>query len=208
MDSSKRGTARRGWTAVAGAVAIVIASAATVWAADNLVPTQTYNPNCSAGGENSAVLCKTDSSYWSYYPQSSLEGADRERVASVLADEYAPTDLGVAYDATPTYSGTDETDLILSESAVPGGNEGITWCNDPVSGYVCDQHYVDIEPNFYSSRGLICHEAGHALGLTHGAQAHQPQSQTDPDLGCLRTPIGSTQDNLGSQQVFNINANY
>lgn len=183
-------------------------TAATVWAADNLVPTQTYSPTCSAGGETSGVLCQTDGGWWYFYSQSSLEAGDKSRVADVLADEYGPTDLAVAQDSSPTYSGADETDLILKESAVPGTADGITWCNDPISGYRCDQHYVDIQPDLYSSRGLICHEAGHAVGLTHGAQAYPVQSQTDTALGCMRTPIGSTQDNLGSQQVTNINLVY
>ncbi|MEU4362929.1 hypothetical protein [Promicromonospora sp. NPDC023987] len=65
---------------------------------------------------------KTDNGWWYYYSQSSLEAADRARVTDVLADEYAPADLAVAHDSTPTYSGTDETHLILIESAVPGGN--------------------------------------------------------------------------------------
>ncbi len=208
MNSSARGTVRNGLAAVVGAIAIFVASAATVWAADNLVPTQTYNPTCTAGGETGGVLCKTDDFYWSYFRQSTLEYGDQARVADVLRDEFGPTDLAVAEDTTPEYSGADETDVIYKESAVPGGNEGITWCNDPTSGYECDQHYVDMQPDVYTSRGLICHESGHAVGLTHGLQAYGVQSQTDPALGCMRTPTGSTQDNLGSQQITNINASY
>lgn len=208
MDSSRPRSVRIGLAALAGAIVIVAASALTVWAADNLVPTQTYSPTCTAGGDTDGVLCKTDGSYWTYFRQDSLEYGDKARAADVLRDEYNPTDLVVAEDTTPTYSGTSETDLIFKESGVPGTADGITWCNDPISEYQCDQHYVDIQPDLYSSRGLICHEAGHAVGLTHGAQAYGVQSQTDPALGCMRTPIGPTQDNLGSQQVTNINANY
>jgi hypothetical protein len=206
------GAGKRAWTrttvVIAAGTALALAAvgiAGAVPAFDNMTPTANYGNECIKGGETGSGTVCQDNSGWTFYRQSSLETADKNVVWDVLFDQFAPTHLTVTHDTTPNYSGGAETDLIFKESAVPGSNEGITWCNDPLGLYTCDQHYVDLEPGHYT-RGLTCHESGHAVGLLHGHNSSPPVSQTDSRLGCMRTPIAGSAGTLGSNQVEHINA--
>ena len=84
---------------------------------------------------------------------------------------------------------------------------GYTWCNDPISGYRCDQFYVRVEAA-YNDYALNCHETGHAIGLTHGQNAEYPSSNSDSRWGCLRTPWDPSHKDLGANQVTNINSEW
>jgi hypothetical protein len=113
----------------------------------------------------------------------------------------------VSADASPTFSGSGETDWYYQEQAVSGDAEGRTNCNDALVGtYRCDQHYITIEPGHWN-QGLICHETGHAAGLTHGNMAYPVVGMQATVLGCMRkeTSAGMT---LGNNQEVQINANY
>jgi hypothetical protein len=52
------------------------------------------------------------------------------------------TDLTVIEVGTPSYSGSDETDVIFREAVIPNNIIGIVWCVDESSTDVCDQHYL------------------------------------------------------------------
>ncbi len=181
--------------------------------ANNMVGNPNYDNACVNGGPNGGgTVCRTDNAGWTFYMDSSgefeLEVEDRQAVNYAMNSQYDPTDLNVSYDNSPTFSGSAETDLIWQEGAIGTGSDGVTWCDDdsPAAKYECDQHYVRIRgAGVYSTR-LTCHEAGHGAGLLHGASASPQTSQTDPDLGCMTTPVGT--NSLGSNQVNRINAVY
>ena len=192
-----------------GIIAGVTCLGGVAWAVistDNLVPNNNYGPQCQW-----ADVCKTDNEdvyfYMDQAGDDALEAADDAMVNEVIDDEYRPTDLVMHYDSNPTFSGSGETDWYYQEQTVSGDSRGRTVCNDPDWGtYKCDQHYITIEPGYWS-HGLTCHESGHAAGLLHGDKADPRVSMTDSVLGCMKTPV-STGQVLGQNQENQINANY
>lgn len=187
-------------------VGLAATAAWAVTSTDNLVPTQNYDHWCA-----NAAVCQTDNATVSYYMDSggtdALESGDRTTVQNVISGDYQPTDLSVSYDSTPVWDGSGETDWYIQEETVSGDADGRTTCNDPETfDYGCDQHYVTIEPGSFTW-GLTCHELGHAVGLVHGDLASPSVSKTDAVLGCMKTPVSSSQ-RLGSNQVTRINNNY
>ncbi|MFI6288959.1 hypothetical protein ACIBCM_30155 [Streptomyces sp. NPDC051018] len=90
---------------------------------------------------------------------------------------------------------------------MPGSAAGIAWCDDAgLPGSKCDQHYIRIEPSAYHE-GVVCHEAGHAVGLLHGEDAAPALNDSHPALGCMRKPIGLGMT-LGANNRSQINSNY
>ncbi|MGW0712321.1 hypothetical protein ACWD4G_41340 [Streptomyces sp. NPDC002643] len=204
---------RRAKIAVALSGFAVVAATAVSWAAvtDNLVPTNNYNTGCLNGMSSNSV-CRTDNKDVTYYMDSGgsdkLEDIDRQNVKVVMAQEYAPTDLTITYDSTPTWSGDAETDIYYAEATVPGSDEGLTWCNDnSPGGFKCDQQYIRIEGGGQYTPGLVCHETGHAVGLLHGSDASPALPNQDPRLGCMKKSVDFA-DGLGANNREQINANY
>jgi hypothetical protein len=205
--------------AVTAAFALTALSAVPALAAtDNLVPTYTYSPICANSSTSSAMVCKTDNAAVWYYMDSNgeyeLEQGDRDTVSGVLNGQYGPTDLTIHYDSSPVFSGDAETDVVYQEGSTGLGDGvvGMTWCNDAVNGeyYECDQTYIRIRgAGPMSDARVVCHETGHAVGLTHGSEAYPVVARSDSQLGCLRTPLEAiTSGTLGSNQVREINLNY
>jgi hypothetical protein len=186
---------------------------------DGIYPTDRYKPHCAdLGGDptSAATVCLTDNSALYYYADSSgwgkLEDADKLHLWTMLYDEFEPTNLSVAYDYTPIFSGGSETDVVYQESSknLDGGAVGIMWCNDRVNGndWRCDQAYVRIEGHgWYQNHGVTCHETGHAVGLVHGAEAAPKLSQQDSRLGCMVTNM-QPPSSLGTNNRQFINAVY
>ncbi|WP_254705834.1 hypothetical protein [Streptomyces vilmorinianum] len=216
--STGKGNRRRaaGLVAFASAMAIGV-GAGVAWAAvtDNIHPTANNTGTChnDPDGGDGRVTCRTDNATVTYYMDSSgeyeLETPDRDAVRSTMTNDYAPTDLTISYDSSPTFSGSAETDIIYQEGStnLSDSSDGVTWCNDAVDGssYGCDQQYVRIRGNGHYTRGLSCHETGHAIGLLHGAQASPALSNTNTALGCMVTPVSSG-TGLGSNNRDNINS--
>ncbi|WRZ92699.1 hypothetical protein OHB54_28790 [Streptomyces sp. NBC_01007] len=187
------------------------------WAAvtDNLYPTANTVGTChneSDGGDD-YVSCQTDNAAVTYYMDSSgdyeLEEVDKDAVRLTMSSDYAPTDLTVSYDSSPSFEGSAETDIVYQEGEtnIPSNLDGITWCNDAVddSGVKCDQQYVRIRGAGHYSRGMSCHETGHAIGLVHGTRAYPALNNTDDRLGCMQTPVSSGEA-LGANNRDNINS--
>lgn len=112
--------------------------------------------------------------------------------------------------ASPEYSGSAETDIIyqVSTSGFSGNTIGQTWCDDAVTATRCDQEYVRFRAATYVNRELACHETGHAVGLTHGADAYPSESNTASELGCMETPDYGNNPYIESHNVSEINATY
>jgi len=199
----------------AGALWSAAAPAVAAPAFDMLVPTSTYGPNCTAG-QFSGTLCKTDNAAVTYYMDSSgtyeLEAPDRTAVQAAMTRWDNATDLSIAYDSSPVFSGAGDTDVVYQEgdtgveSAV-----GLTWCDDPQDGtnYLCDQQYVRIRGNGAITETTAAHETGHAFGLTHGAQAFPVQGQCDAAMGIMRASASCLPGPaLGAVPKDNVNWEY
>lgn len=184
---------------------------------DNIFPTSYYSGSCrdDPDGGDGYVTCLTDNSTLTYYMDSGgtyeLEAVDKSNVRATMNNDYEPTDLSVSYDSSPSFSGSAETDIIYQEGStnIPSSSDGVTWCNDAVdgNGLRCDQQYVRIRGHGAYTRGMSCHETGHAVGLLHGSDASPRLSKTDSRLGCLVTPVGEN-TGLGSNNRDNINGVY
>jgi hypothetical protein len=205
-------------TAAFSAVAftIVAVSAGAAWAAftDNMYPTQYASLAChDESGPDGHISCQTDNAQLTYYMDSGgtnmLEAEDRAVVNSVMSNIYAPTDLSVSLDTSPSFDGSAETDIVYEESGigVPSGSDGVTFCNDAVDSRRCDQQYIRILGGGNYVQGLTCHETGHAVGLVHGIEASPQVSNRDERLGCMETPT-SSDEVLQSNQVDMINGTY
>lgn len=108
----------------------------SAWAAapanDGIVPTANdLGVRCTAG-QASNEICQTDNSAVTYYMDAAgeyeLEEADREVVRNAMARWRDGTVLTVAYDSSPTFSGTGETDIIFQEGdfGLPDNVSGLT----------------------------------------------------------------------------------
>lgn len=174
---------------------------------DSMFKTPNANWNCSDWGSSpNGSFCQNDNSDVTYCIESSLSGASTT-INSVLSNEFAPTDLTVTYDSTCDYSGGSETDIVFQYlSSLPGNADGYAWCDDSNNSTQCDQHYNAFRHTspWYS---LVCHEIGHAIGLTHGPQADPQQADATADLGCMGN-AAFYQNFLGSHNASQIDATY
>lgn len=209
--ASSRGRATIRITAAAIAVAAIIGTAAvgTIFAAtyDGIYPTANTGWTCQDNGNStpSGGYCLTDNSTLTTYKESSISPTGKSTISSVLSSDFAPTDFSVTEESSGTYSGGSETDIIYQYRLdLPVGAAGVAWCDDAVSSTECDQHYVAFDTSSPGS-ALVCHETGHAVGLTHGDQAYPAQSVTNPDLGCMGQSAVTT---LGTYNQVQINATY
>jgi hypothetical protein len=186
----------------AGALAAATAAFATH--VDNMFKTANYNPDCRDGSPGDP-FCQTDNDFVTVFRQGSLSSTGKANIKAAIDDEYRPTDLSWSFVSNPSYSGSAETDIIYQEGTVSGTADGIAWCNDAVSSTKCDQHYNRFD-SASPGKALACHETGHAVGLTHGQQASPQLSNGDNSLGCMTTPVETS--NLGTHNTNMINATY
>ena len=194
-------------SALVGALIGLLLMAGTAWAhhIDSMVPVP------GAGPGNQTSNKQTDNAAVYYYMDSNgayeLETVDKNTVNNMLDAEYRPTVLAFHYDSTPVFSGGAETDTIWQEGAVSGSDEGTTWCDNPVGLYACDQHYIRIEGAGTYTKGLTCHEMGHAVGLVHGLNAAPSVPNQDASLRCMRKTVAAS-DILGTHNRSEINETY
>lgn len=194
---------------------VSFAAGAGIANADNLVPTGNTAVTCPQGYPPPHGNCQTDNAtvYWHMASGTqALEAADRTALTNMLDAQYGPTDLTLIYDSTPVFSGGGETDWIYQEGPIEEeGVIGRTWCNDKVSTWACDQHYIKLEGSgqYFQNPKVTCHETGHAAGLTHGNAAYPVLPMNASSLGCLRAPLEAITSNaLGSSNASQINAVY
>lgn len=174
---------------------------------DSMRPTANYPDACAAPSGSYSVNCQTDNSTLTYFSQGSLSAYSRTQISSVLNNQFDPTDLNVSYENPPVYTGGAETDIIYLLETLPLGVAGWTRCDDPIDSVKCDQHYVSFASDFWAQH-ITCHESGHAVGLTHGAQASPSISNTDPSLACMKTADNYNSNGLGTHNIGQINGTY
>lgn len=181
------------WFTLVVAVILVTPAAANTF--DSMFKTSNTSSDCTDLGDDTPSVgrfCQTDNSSLTYYTDSSLTYTGAARVVSRMNNVYAPTNLSVTRHTTAIYTGSSETDIIfLYRDDLPGGTFGRAWCDDAVSSLKCDQHYAAFS-NTTPPTSTICHEAGHSIGLTHGAEAYPVQAQDSADLGCMKKPSTGT----------------
>lgn len=177
---------------------------------DNMFKTANTDWNCSDGisYDPDGLFCQSDNATLTAYLAGSLTSGSKASVRVALG-RYDTTDLNTNEVSTAVYGGSAETDIIYGQN--PGGLSGTTigraWCNDAVSSYRCDQHYVRFRYDDIVS-ALACHETGHTVGLTHGKEASPKLAQSDTRLNCMVTPLVNSLKYLGGNNADNINSTY
>ncbi len=170
--------------------------------------------SCYDGDSYDGHYCRTDNDYFTVFlGHTTLSSADRHNISLSLDNSFDNTTLEVHYHTTGVFSGGSETDLIYRQvgTGVSPDSYGITFCDDAVSSTKCDQHYINFSDTLVTTvnRALACHETGHAVGLTHGAEADPPVSNTEPTLECMSGGTPWTISNVLGTQNFNmINSTY
>ncbi|MGE4567036.1 MAG: hypothetical protein AAEB43_05185 [Acidimicrobiales bacterium] len=153
------------------------------------------------------AFCQTDNSTLTVYMDANLSTSGVANINSVLWNQFDPTDLTVAVTSSPVYTGGNETDIIYHQRVLAQGFLGFAWCDDAANSTKCDQHYVAFATGT-PSLTAVCHETGHAVGLTHGLQASPQQTNSSTLLGCMKTPVNFFTSILGDMQVHQIDLTY
>lgn len=194
-------------------VLVAVLSGASIAGAthfDNIYTTPNYNPTCiDQGPTPGTMFCQTDNASVTVWREASLSVTGKANIATTLNNDFAPTDLVIIFASTPSYSGSAETDIIFQRRTdIPEDFAGWAWCDDAVSSTKCDQHYAAFEGDYGITPSVraACHETGHTVGLTHGAQASPPKPDSEFDLGCMGTNLSNP--GLGSHNSQQINATY
>lgn len=195
---------RNRWLVVVAAATLAAAPLASATHVDNMYFTVNAFWTCSDGSS----FCQTDNAGLTWHDEASITITGHAYLNNVLETQFEPTDLSVGYTSTPSYSGSAETDVIFRQGTLPDGTLGQATCNDSVSDEKCDQQYVTFSVSTPTST-VICHEAGHGVGLTHGQQANPTRSNGDDSLGCMQYPDSQVLiAELGSHNVAMINATF
>lgn len=208
LSQSRRGK-RRTAISVSAAAAVLFITVASPIAAhhyDSMFPTNNFDRDCF-DGEMGDGTCQTDSALLAVWVESpTLTNADETQVRATLDGSFHTTDLNVIYQDPAVLTGSAETDIVYAKGDPPAGKGGIAWCDDAVSIIECDQHYVTFKAANAVSKGLACHETGHAVGLKHGDDSSPAVLNNSVSLKCMQDPIGSQL--LGDHNANQINATY
>jgi hypothetical protein len=190
-------------------IATLLVGRAVATHVDSMRPTDNYSEDCMSGtltGDNN--YCQTDDYNVRVWRGRGLEPEGRTNIGEMLADEFRTTDLAITFVRDPVYTGPGETDIIYQQNTPPNESDGFAWCNDALDDRRCDQHY-NVFRSSTPSKGLACHESGHAVGLTHGVDAAPQRENDDPSFGCMQTPVPiSNTGQLGTHNRASINATY
>jgi hypothetical protein len=169
---------------------------------DSMRPTTNYFEECATDN-----FCTTDNSTLTYFSQGSLAPYSRTQIRSVLENQFAPTDLSVSRQDTPSYEGSAETDIVYRIGWLPPGVGAAAQCDDPIGLWKCDQHYVTFGNDFWAQH-VTCHESGHAVGLTHPQDASPALPGSHASFACMKTVDNYNANGLGAHNVSQINGEY
>lgn len=182
--------------AVLGVAAGLLVAGTAAYAAtgtggyDSIYPTTNYNHKCFDGEYTNGQYCKTDGVNVSAFFEGTFPAEATTRGKDILQKQYDnQTKLNVTFPSTAVYTGSDETDIIYQKGPVIAGLRAQTWCDDASADQVCDSHTVRFDQNTSQIlSSTLCHETGHAVGLTHGTEASPKIDSNDERLGCMVTP--------------------
>ncbi|WP_162801962.1 hypothetical protein [Ornithinimicrobium murale] len=123
------------------------------------------------------------------------------------------TDINPVHDSTLSYL---ETDMHLwIDSSLPANTWGNVDCLKAQDFLRCNSYNVRINSvlnnntiGYNATKALVCHEAGHTVGLLHGNEAVPWRANDHAELGCMVTPIDGDLRGLGDHNNHQINSAY
>lgn len=182
---------------------------------DAMYPTSSVGPSCQDSDMfDLRHSCRTDNAGLYYCYESTFGTAERDGVNTTMALTYDTTELHTHPEACVT-EGSGETDIVYRTlTSTPNNAIAITHCDDAVSTLVCDQHYVTYRSASIGSLDsselwkLACHETGHAVGFTHGANADPVVASDSLTMKCLKIGFSNLDTWLGSNHASYVNSVY
>ena len=173
---------------------------------NNMYPTANTPWRCQSSRPPRAVFCQTDKSWLSVAADRTISRADAAVIIRTLG-QLQGTHLKV-YGERAVTTGPIRTDIVYQRRRLfPSQVLGETWCTHAASAIRCDQHVVRFQAGIPLRPSVVCHETGHAVGLTHGHEAEPRVPNDDPALGCMRTP-DSGDGTYGAHNLAEINHTY
>lgn len=204
----------RGARRIAGTAIVVLVVSGALTARSDHVDSMYRNPgqpDCREGSPRQDV-CRTDDTDYTWYLNSGYS-ADMLNAAISAMNGWGTTDVNVRRESSLSYLITEAhfwPDTSLSGTSTLGNTD----CLVAVGRTRCGAYQVRIRPDVYSggynlAKALICHEAGHTLGLLHGGQANPGLSNQNATLGCMRTqPLTGDMRFPGPHNIAEINRSY
>ncbi len=139
------------------------------------------------------------------YQRSNLTTPNHNQVDWILLNRVAPTDpeVGASSARDFIYYDYDYVNFCNFDwwsPSNPGGLQAFTKCSQ-LTGSACDTHKIDLHEGFTSTldtegrRRLICHETGHAIGITHNN--HSSSALTS----CMKNPASSGNKNYSDHEI-------
>lgn len=123
------------------------------------------------------------------------------------------TDINTSKDSVLYYLDTDMH--LWIDNSMPSGVWGNVDCLSAADYLRCSAYNVRLHPalnndtiRYNATKALVCHEAGHTVGLMHGEDAVPVQDNDDIDLGCMVSPIDGDLRTLGAHNNHQINSAY
>lgn len=159
-------------------------------------------------------VCRADNSAHTWYISTGYSSRMLDAAISAMnAWGHTDTDLSVYRDTTLSYL---ETDIHFWSDAALVGTDTLanTDCLAAVDWLRCKAYQVRVRPDVYTggynlAEAVVCHEAGHTLGLLHGLESSPVVSNQNVNLGCMRTePLTGNMRSRGAHNVWEINRVY
>jgi len=149
-----------------------------------------------------------DGSNANYCYGSTLPAHLEDNADKTMDDAVDESDANIVFHSTCDLSGGAQTDIVFGERDLNGTPVGLSGCSVwHSSGLRCDRNYADIDVaqiRVYAdssstdalSRGfgynkVMCHEAGHSVGLTHYTSPPDPHPVTgqNGEQDCMRSGL-------------------
>jgi hypothetical protein len=173
----------------------------------------TGQPDCRAGSPRQDV-CRADNLSHSWFISSGYSTTMLDATISAMGGwGHTDIDMNTVRETSLSYLYTDIH--FWSDTSLTGTNAlGNTDCLTAIDWLRCGAYQVRIRPDIYTggydlAKAVVCHEAGHTLGLLHGSQSVPVTSNQSVELGCMRTaPLTGDMRFRGTHNIWQINSAY
>lgn len=196
------------------AVALVLAVSSTAARGDHGVDNMYRNtgqPDCRQGTPRWDV-CRADNTAHSWYLSSGYSNDMLNASISAMSG-WGTSDINTVRETSLSYLETDVH--FWSDSSLTGTNTlANTDCLRAMDWLRCNAYQVRTRPDVYTgdynlAKAVVCHEAGHTLGLLHGSESVPQVSNQQAELGCMRTnPLTGDMRFPGSHNIQQLNSAY
>lgn len=187
---------------------------ASITSADHGVDSMYRNPgqdNCREGIPRQDV-CRADNINHTWFLSPGYS-ADMLNASVSAMNSWGTTDVNTFRESSLSYLVTDVhfwPDPALQGTTTLGNVD----CLKALDWLRCNAYNARIRPDVYTggynlAKAVICHEAGHTLGLLHGSDSVPQVSDQQAAMGCMRTdPLTGAMRFPGTHNLHQLNSAY